>query len=291
MIATPVIGRFAPSPSGDLHFGSLISALGSYLEARTVGGQWLLRIEDIDPPREVGGSAERIITALQRLGMEPDGQVLYQSSRNDAYLSTIDHLLETGMAYPCGCSRKDLPASGIYQGTCRDGLADGKRARAIRFRVPEEVCEFNDRLQGRVCESPADSSGDFIIKRADGLIAYQLAVVVDDEYQAITQVVRGADLLDSTNRQICLQKALGLNTPGYMHLPVALSADGKKLSKRTQADPLAQQDPAHSIYKALEFLGQRPPAGMALEPLWRWALKHWDSELIPRNKALLPTNG
>lgn len=285
----PVTGRFAPSPTGDLHFGSLVSALGSYLEARTAGGQWLLRIEDIDPPREVSGSSGRIIKALQQLGMCPDGPVLYQSKRQPAYQAAINQLLETGMAYPCACSRKDLPASGIYPGTCRHGLADGKSARAIRFRVTEEVCEFTDDLQGRVAESLMQSSGDFIIRRADGLVAYQLAVVVDDDFQAISQVVRGADLLASTNRQICLQQALGLRTPTYMHLPVALAGDGKKLSKRTRADPLAQQDPAYSIYQALEFLGQRPPPGLSLEPLWNWAIQHWDKQLIPRSKAILST--
>lgn len=289
MPSAPPIGRFAPSPTGDLHFGSLVSALGSYLETRSADGQWLLRIEDIDPPREVTGSADRIIRDLQKLGMFADGQILYQSSRTSAYQAAVDHLLDTGMAYPCGCSRKDLPSSGIYPGTCRSGIPDGKTARATRFRVPDTICVFNDRIQGRIEEALTSTSGDFVILRADGLFAYQLAVVVDDHFQGVTQVVRGADLLDSTNRQICLQTALGLDTPEYMHLPVALSDDGKKLSKCTQADPVKHRDPAYSIRLALDFLGQHPPSGLALGSLLEWALGNWDRSLIPRRKAILPS--
>ena len=288
MNLVPVIGRFAPSPTGDLHFGSLVSAVGSYLEARSKDGLWLLRIEDIDPPREVAGSAERIIGDLYRLGMVPDGEILYQSSRLDVYQRVVKQLLDEGLAYPCACSRKDLPSSGIYPGTCRNGIPLGKQARSVRLIVDDSICEFTDRLQGRCIESPAEISGDFIIHRADGLFAYQLAVVVDDEFQGITQVVRGADLLDSTYRQICLQKALGYDPPDYMHLPVALSAEGKKLGKRFQADPVKHQDPAYAIEQALDFLGQNPPPGYGLDALWNWALKHWDSKLIPRRKAISP---
>lgn len=290
MPSTPPIGRFAPSPTGDLHFGSLISALGSYLEAKSNGGRWLLRIEDIDPPREVAGSAERIIYDLQKLGMRPDGPVLFQSSRTAAYQLAVNRLMDAGMAYACGCSRKDLPASGVYPGTCRNGIPGGRPERAIRFRVPEGICAFTDRIQGRIRESLAETCGDFVIRRADGLFAYQLAVVVDDHHQGVTQVVRGADLLDSTNRQICLQIALGFETPEYMHLPVVLSDDGKKLSKCTQADPVKQQEPADLLRLALEFLGQHPPRGLGLEPLLDWSLNNWDSDLIPRSKAILPSN-
>ena len=182
MSPTPVIGRFAPSPTGDLHFGSLVSALGSYLEARSVGGKWLIRVEDIDPPREVADSAERIISDLQSLGMIPDGPVLYQSSRTEAYQAALDQLLDAGEAYSCGCSRKDLPASGIYPGTCRNGIPGGKTARSVRFSVPENVRKFTDRLQGEIIESLTTSCGDFVIQRADGLFAYQLAVVIDDDF-------------------------------------------------------------------------------------------------------------
>lgn len=289
MNPAPVIGRFAPSPTGDLHFGSLVSAVGSYLEAKHNGGHWLLRIEDIDPPREVAGSADRILDDLYRLGMTPDGPVLYQNERLDAYQQVVSHLLEQGLAYRCACSRKDLPDSGIYPGTCRNGIPKGKQARSVRLIVNDSACDFIDRLQGRIAESPADISGDFVIHRADGLFAYQLAVVIDDEYQGVTQVVRGADLLDSTSRQIYLQKILGYRSPEYMHLPVALSKDGRKLGKRFLADPVSHQDPAYTVRKALIFLGQNPPGGFHLDGLWDWAMEHWDNSLIPCCKEMFPT--
>jgi glutamyl-Q tRNA(Asp) synthetase len=287
MTRQPVIGRFAPSPTGSLHFGSLVAAVGSYLEAVCSDGSWLLRIEDIDPPREVAGSSARIINDLQRFGMIPDGPILYQSSRTGAYQRAVDQLLESKRAFPCACSRKDLPVSGIYPGTCRDGIAAGKHPRAIRFRLDSSICEFDDPLQGNITEPPANSCGDFVIKRADGLYAYQLAVVVDDDFQSVTQVVRGTDLLDSTCRQIALQKALGIKQPDYMHLPVAVSADGKKLSKRDQSDPVGHRDPAYALHKALYFLGQDPAMGLGLDSLWAWALEHWDNTLIPRQKEII----
>lgn len=288
MNPVPVVGRFAPSPTGDLHFGSLVAAVGSYLEARSAGGSWLLRIEDIDPPREVAGSARRIIDDLGRLGLVPDGPVLFQSNRLEAYQGAVDQLLEKGLAYPCGCSRKDLSESGRYTGTCRNGIPGGRTPRAIRFRVEPGVCVFKDKLQGPVSDSPADISGDFIIRRADGLFAYQLAVVIDDEFQGVTQVVRGADLLDSTSRQICLQKALGFDPPDYMHLPLVISADGKKLSKRLRTDPVKTREPAIAVTQALRFLGQDPPVGLSLNDLWKWAIEHWNYELIPHTRAILP---
>lgn len=282
-----VVGRFAPSPTGDLHFGSLVAAVGSYLEAKSAGGIWLLRIEDIDPPREVEGSAGRIIDDLNRLGMVADGPVLYQSSRLKAYQDAADLLLEKGLAYPCACSRKDVPESGVYPGTCRAGIPTGKTPRSIRFMVDDGHYVFNDKLQGLVSESPADICGDFIIKRADGLFAYQLAVVVDDHFQGVTQVVRGADLLDSSCRQICLQQALGFNLPDYMHLPLVVSEDGKKLGKRTRTDPVKHQEPVAAVGQALQFLGQNPPQGLSLDALWNWALEHWNSDAIPRTRTIL----
>ena len=288
MNPVPVIGRFAPSPTGDLHFGSLVSAVGSFLEARHAGGKWLLRIEDIDPPREVAGSARRIIDDLERLGLRPDGPVLYQSSRLSVYKETIEMLLQSGMAYACGCTRKDLPDSGVYPGTCRHGIPPGRRPRSIRLRVDGGNHAFQDRLQGEVSGPLANPGGDFVIRRADGFYAYQLAVVVDDHYQGVTQVVRGADLLDSTCRQIVLQRALGLPTPDYMHLPVAVSADGKKLSKRSRTDPVKHQEPALAVRQALEFLGQQPPPHTSLTSLWEWAIEHWDNTLIPRVMTRLP---
>ncbi len=220
--------------------------------------------------------------------MEPDGQVLYQSSRHAAYQAHVKRLLKKGLAYPCACTRKDLPPSGIYQGTCRNGISGGKKPRTIRFRVNDETCKFTDKIQGQLSDTLTRSTGDFIIRRADGLYAYQLAVVVDDDFQGITQVVRGADLLESTFRQLCLQKALGLSTPAYMHLPLALSTDGKKLGKREQADPVKHKDPAFAVAQALFFLGHQPQPGLALGPLWDWALAHWNSDRIPRCTAVAP---
>ena len=270
-----------------MHFGSLVSAVGSYLEAKSAGGAWLLRIEDIDPPREVAGSARRIIDDLNTLGMVPDGQVLYQSSRHAAYQEVIERLLARGLAYPCGCTRKDLPPSGIYSGTCRDGIAKGKRPRSIRFRVDGGQVDFDDRLQGRISDSTAGDGGDFVIRRADGFFAYQLAVVVDDHFQGVTQVVRGADLLESTGRQILLQKALGYKTPDYMHLPVAVFPDGRKLSKRTRTDPVSKHDPVTAVRLALQFLGQHPPTGTSLKDLWEWSLGNWNPSLVPHARAIL----
>lgn len=281
---TTIIGRFAPSPSGDLHFGSLVSAVGSYLEAKSAGGSWLIRIEDIDPPREVSGSAGRILEDLESLGMTADGPVLYQSTRLAAYQQALEMLLDRGRAYSCACTRKDLPASGIYPGTCRNGIEEGKQARSVRFLGNDVQETFTDRLQG-VISGKVD---DFIIRRADGLIAYQLAVVIDDHFQGITQVVRGGDILDSSVRQIALQKALGLPTPEYMHLPVALGADGKKLSKRDSADPVMDKDPACVVHRALKFLGQNPPDNISLDSLWSWALQNWKPGQIPRDGTRAP---
>lgn len=281
---TSVVGRFAPSPSGDLHFGSLVSAVGSFLEAKSAGGIWLIRIEDIDPPREISGSAQRIIENLESLGMTADGPVLYQSTRLGAYQQALDSLLKNRLAYPCSCSRKDLPPSGIYPGTCRNGLKKGKQARSVRFLATNQPNAFDDQIQGTV----ASDTDDFIILRADGLFAYQLAVVVDDHFQGITQVVRGADLLDSTGRQIALQNALGFTTPTYMHLPLVLGANGKKLSKRESSDPIVDIHPARVVTRALRFLGQSPPDNLSLDTLWAWAMENWEPGLIPPEKAYLP---
>jgi glutamyl-Q tRNA(Asp) synthetase len=274
-------GRFAPSPTGDLHFGSLVAAVASYLQAKHVGGRWLIRMEDIDPPREVPGSAAAIIRDLARLGLRSDGPVLYQGRRTEAYRAAVDTLLQEGKAFSCACSRKDLPSSGRYPGTCRNGLGKGKTPRAVRLRVDSSRIEFTDLVQGGIRENLENSVGDFVIWRADGLPAYQLAVVVDDEYQGITEVVRGADLLDSTARQIFLQRCLGLATPLYAHLPLAMHSDGRKLGKRYCSDPLASAAPAQALYLALKFLGQSPPAGMGLEDLWCWAIENWHLSSVP----------
>ena len=276
------IGRFAPSPTGDLHFGSLVAAVASYLQAKSAGGHWLIRVEDIDPPREVPGSADRILEDLQRFGMQPDQPVLYQSKRSDAYELAITDLLDQGQAYWCGCSRSELPASGIYPGTCSNGLPKGKSPRSVRLRVSDVALSFTDHVQGQVEENLRKLVGDFVIKRADGLAAYQLAVVVDDAFQGVTEVVRGADLLGSTARQIHLQNCLGLATPVYAHHPVAVGSDGTKLSKRFGSDPVASSSPAQALEMALRFLGQPCPEGLSDKELMAWALSNWRLSRIPQ---------
>ncbi|MFW5815399.1 MAG: tRNA glutamyl-Q(34) synthetase GluQRS [Wenzhouxiangella sp.] len=277
------VGRFAPSPTGELHFGSLVAAVGSFLEARTRGGRWLVRIEDIDPPREVAGAARRQLAVLARFGMRPDEPVSYQSDFRARHDAAIERLLELGAAFPCACTRKDLSAGGIYPGTCRRGLPAGRSARSIRFAVADTAVEFRDRALGHQRQQPSHQSGDFIIRRADDLIAYQLAVVVDDAAAGVTEVVRGADLLESTGRQILLQRALGLNTPGYLHLPVVVDPQGRKLSKSHGADPVAVLSAPEALALALSALGHPPPSSARrLASLWDWAFTCWNRQRIPR---------
>ncbi|MDX9766175.1 MAG: tRNA glutamyl-Q(34) synthetase GluQRS [Ectothiorhodospiraceae bacterium] len=294
--AAPYVGRFAPSPTGPLHLGSLLAALGSYLDARHHGGRWLLRIEDIDPPREQPGAADAILHTLDVYGFEWDGEVLWQSRRHDAYQEAIDRLRRNGTAYPCGCTRSEIAAAArigsegpVYPGTCRDGLPPGKHARAIRVRTLDEPVAFDDRLQGYQTQSLARDIGDFVIRRADGLIAYQLAVVVDDAHQGITDVVRGADLLDSTPRQIHLQHLFELPTPRYLHLPLAVDPRGDKLSKQTHAPALPDDRPVPHLVQALRLLGLDPPAGLErsnLAECWAWALTHWQPDHLPRQRMV-----
>ncbi len=279
------IGRFAPSPTGDLHFGSLIAAVASFLQARCKGGKWLVRIEDIDPPREVDGSADRILLDLKRFGMEPDEPVLHQSSQIKKYRSARQSLIKSNLAFKCSCSRKSLPASGVYPGTCRRKVRDPSMPLCVRVKTTSKSINFNDGLQGQVQENLNKDCGDFVIWRSDKLPAYQLAVVLDDALQGISEVVRGADLLDSTCRQIYLQQLLNLPTPAYIHLPVATKG-GLKLGKRFNSDPVSQLDPVKAISKALEFLGHRPPPGMRFERLWIWAIEHWNIERVPARKTI-----
>lgn len=263
-------GRFAPSPTGSLHLGSLAAAVASWLFARAEGGRWLVRVEDIDTPRVVPGSAEEILSALRRYGLEWEGEVVWQSQRTARYEEALNRLRASGLVYDCACSRADLQraasaplgAEAVYPGTCRHGLPEGKGARAIRFRVPEDVIAFDDLLRGRVEEHVATQTGDFVVRRADGLFAYQLAVVVDDAEQGVTQVVRGIDLLGSTVRQIALQRALGYPTPAYAHIPLVTSPDGSKLGKRDGALPLPTLDDARvraTLAAALRHLGYDIP--------------------------------
>jgi len=283
MIQRPVksyVGRFAPSPTGDLHFGSLLAALASYLDARKAGGLWLLRVEDLDPPREVPGSAASILHDLGKWGLRSDLAVLYQSQRTAAYQSACDQLIQRDLAYWCGCSRSELPASGVYPGTCSAGLPKGKRPRALRVRTLAGVIGFHDQIQGHIAHDLKRQSGDFVICRADGYFAYQLAVVVDDAYQNISDIIRGADLLDSTPRQIWLQKCLGFTTPAYAHIPLVTMFDGQKLSKRLQSDPLRTLDPLPSLRLALKFLGHEAPQ-LDWKETWNWALTHWSLSMVP----------
>lgn len=283
-------GRFAPSPTGPLHFGSLITAVGSYLEAKKAGGRWLVRIEDLDPPREVPGAAESILRTLERLGFEWNEAVLYQSARLDAYSDVLQRLMDLQRVYPCSCSRSELlEAAGDespqeelrYPGSCRNGPRHRKGPFAYRFRVPPEPLHFHDALQGELSTDLEKTLGDFVVKRRDGLFAYQLAVVADDAEQGITHVVRGADLLFNTPRQIAVQNALDLPTPHYMHLPLATDAAGRKLSKATQAPAIDSLPPSQALWKALEFLHQTPPPELAGAPpseLWNWATKRWSTQ-------------
>jgi glutamyl-Q tRNA(Asp) synthetase len=289
----PYVGRFAPSPTGPLHFGSLLAAVVSYLQARVNQGKWLLRVEDIDPPREQPGADQRIIDTLEAYGFEWDGPVTFQSQFEERHEKLVQRLLDAGQAYPCSCSRRDLaggrrgPLGTIYPGTCRNG----SRATdvAIRVRTNDAPIRFVDLLQGEQSQRLESESGDFIIKRRDGLIAYQLAVVADDHDQGITEVVRGIDLLDSTPRHIHLQRLLGLTTPDYLHIPVAENTEGQKLSKLTGATEIDQNEVRPVLVYALDALGQRPPSNLAtsgLGSIWEWASENWQPGVMTGQRSI-----
>ena len=294
---SPTVGRFAPSPTGPLHFGSLLAAVGSYCLARQAGGQWLMRIEDLDTPRVVPGSSDTILRDLEAFGFEWDGPVVYQSERFAAYEATLDRLRQEGLVYDCGCSRKEILASAPhlgeegprYPGTCRAGLPPGRQPRALRLRVPEQLFCFDDAVFGATEQRLADAIGDFVLKRADGMFAYQLAVVVDDHDAGVTQVVRGADLLSSTVRQIYLHSCLGQPAPNYVHLPIVLGQDGEKLSKRHGLVGLQSEiGKPGPLLRVLQFLNQElPDRGEAMRPhdVLAWAVKTFDSSRIPRTAS------
>ncbi len=299
----PRRGRFAPSPTGPLHFGSLVAAVGSYLVARACGGGWRVRIEDIDAPRTVPGVADGILRTLEGFGFEWDGEVVFQSRRLDLYHAALVRLQLAGLAYPCSCSRSEIAASAtrrsvdgglLYPGTCRAGLRAGAAARAWRLRVPDREFVFGDRIQGEARQNLEREVGDFVLLRADGQYAYQLAVVVDDADQGVDSVVRGVDLLDSTARQIWLQQRLGLPTPSYAHLPVVVNAAGEKLSKQTHAAAVSATEGGAPLLRALRFLGHCPPAELSGAPLpefWRWAIEHWSMTRVPALRAVYPGDG
>jgi len=287
----PYVGRFAPSPTGPLHRGSLVAAVASWLDARAAGGRWLVRMEDLDRPRCEPGAADTILHQLEAYGLHWDGVVLVQSQRDDAYTVAFDRLEAQGVVYPCACTRAQLAlaprnAEGeiLYPGICRDGLPPGATARAWRVRVPDGITRFHDRIHGDLQQNLASEVGDFIVRRADGLFAYQLAVVVDDAFQGITHVVRGADLLWNTPRQIYLQTLLGLPTPGYAHVPLITNAAGQKLSKQTCAPTLPEHGRGRVLAQALAALGHPPPtelAGAVPAELLAWARMHWQIGNVP----------
>ncbi len=293
-----VVGRFAPSPTGPLHFGSLLTAVASYCLARQAGGRWLLRIEDLDLPRVVPGEADSIMRTLESLALEWDGEVLWQSRRRPRYDEVLEELRRQGHVFACGCSRKEVLASAphvgeegpVYPGICREGLAEGRRPRAVRLRVPQRQVCFTDAVRGDVGQYLATEVGDFVLRRADGLFAYQLAVVVDDADSGVTQVVRGSDLISSTPRQIYLQSCLGYPHPRYVHLPLALAPGGEKISKRHGAVAVgAAPGGGEPVWRSLRFLGQEVPESMrgaAAREVLAWGVEFFDILRVPRSSRV-----
>ena len=323
------IGRFAPTPTGPLHFGSLIAAVASYCDAKSNSGKWLLRMEDLDKPREVADAADNILRSLEVFGFEWDAAILYQSQRNEIYEEYLHNLKRKGLIYACTCSRKEIAdfsvASGvdgaIYPKTCINKMLENlpsdfnaaatarvvpaeytslswlfmreSRINACSWRINVDNAQkitFVDAIQGEISQNLPTQVGDFILKRKDGFFAYQLAVVVDDALQNITHIVRGADLLDSTPRQIYLQNLLDFTLPHYAHVPVASNAAGEKLSKQTLAKPIDTGIASHLIVEALSFLGQMPPLALknaSLAECWHWAIKHWNLASVPRQEKII----
>ena len=288
-----IVGRFAPSPTGPLHFGSLVAAVGSYCLARRKGGKWLLRMEDLDPPRVVPGAADEILFALEDLGLYWDDEIVWQSQRTEAYVEALERLRQRELVFDCACSRKEILLSAphpgedgpIYPGTCRTGLRPGRKPRAVRIEVTKQSVCFCDGVFGPLQQVLSEAVGDFVLRRADGLFAYQLAVVVDDEAVGVNQVVRGADLLSSTPRQIFLHACLGNPVPEYVHLPLVMGANGKKISKRHGIVRLDHENDATSlIAQSLHFLGQAVPLDLQGAPpaeLLLWAIENFDQSRIP----------
>ncbi|MEM1113763.1 MAG: tRNA glutamyl-Q(34) synthetase GluQRS [Pseudomonadota bacterium] len=287
--STAYRGRFAPSPTGPLHLGSLIAALASYLDARHSSGTWLVRMEDLDPPREEPGAARKILDSLIAHGLTWDGDVLWQSQRHAAYQEALKALAGSHKTFACTCTRAQIGPDGYCGGGC-NGLAPTGIPFATRVRVPvNTVVRFEDKLQGQHTERLGTTLKDFVLLRKDGLFAYQLAVVVDDAHQGITHVVRGSDLLDSTARQIFLQQQLGLATPAYSHIPVLLNDEGQKLSKQNQAPALDDSRAPSNLRVALGFLNQRkPPETDSVSTILAHAITHWDAGALPRSDALYP---
>jgi glutamyl-Q tRNA(Asp) synthetase len=294
--SSPYIGRFAPSPTGPLHFGSLVAAVASYLQARARHGKWLVRMEDVDELRNIKGSSDDILRTLEAYGFQWDGEVIFQTQRKEAYAETLQKLINNNLVYRCTCSRRDLRAIAqqgkcglIYPGTCINKNHSENTEHSLRILTKDQQIEFKDAVMGSYGHNPKHDVGDFIIKRRDGLFAYQLAVVVDDAWQNITDIVRGFDLLDSTPRQIYLQQRLNYPQPSYAHLPIAINSKGDKLSKQTGAKGIKKVFDADALTQTLIFLGQQPPENLSRESLqnfWQWALENWDISKVPHKTEI-----
>ena len=283
------VGRFAPSPTGDLHVGSLLAAVASYLDARAHGGRWLLRIEDLDTPREVAGASTRILRCLDAYHLHWDGPITYQSKRSDLYATALKSVAEQGRTFRCSCSRRELQTLSVYPGTCRISMPAATADAAVRFILDPRSTVFEDRIQGPRCTNAALEFGDFVIRRRDGLWAYMLAVVVDDADQGVTHVVRGADLLDSTAAQIQLQQVLGYPQPAYAHVPVLTEPGGDKLAKSRRSPALDPANAAIDACKILILLGMQPPPELRRATpadCWAWATPVWDIAKITRLRSL-----
>lgn len=288
------VGRFAPSPTGPLHFGSLVAAVASYCDAKSAQGKWLVRIEDVDIPRSIKGAAQTILDTLASYGFAWDGDIIYQSQQTDHYERALTRLRDSGLVYPCTCSRKEIADSSslqgiegiIYPGTCLHQPIKPNSSIAWRIKTQGFVGEFKDVIQGDVHQNLSSEIGDFVIKRADGLFAYQLAVVIDDALQGVTHVVRGADLLLSTPRQIYLKRLLGLPDTSYAHFPIVKNAAGEKLSKQTLAPPLQMHEAKTQLLNALTFLNQSPPDALkkaSIDDIWQWAITNWQITRLSTN--------
>lgn len=292
------IGRYAPSPTGPLHFGSLVAAVASYCDAKANHGKWLLRIEDVDKPREVKGAADIILQQLEAFGFEWDGDVSYQSQRHAHYADALNQLQKQQITYPCTCTRKEIADSShqlgveglIYPKTCLQHAIKPNTPAAFRVKTPSQIISFKDTIQGNIAQALDKDLGDFVLKRADGFFTYQLAVVIDDAAQGVTHIVRGADLLNSTPRQLYLQQLLGLTRPTYAHVPVATNQAGEKLSKQTKAPAIDTQLIGQNLFDALSFLGQQPPVEIKTNSpaeIWNWAIEHWRLNKVPRENCVL----
>lgn len=287
------IGRFAPSPTGPVHLGTLIAAVGSYLQAKKNRGKWLIRMEDVDTTRTVRGSDSEILNTLEAFGFEWNGEILYQSKQTEHYEYALEQLKSLSLVFPCSCSRKQLANSNsqIYPGTCRSRQLPETGEHALRILAQDITIEFNDIVMGKQSQNMEQQCGDFVIKRRDGLFAYQLAVVVDDALQNITEIVRGSDLLDSTPRQIYLQQLLAYPTPDYCHLPLAVDSDGNKISKSEGATKVDIKNREKLMCDVLDFLGQNPPADLSasnINDIWSWAEEHWDVTHVPSKTHIQP---